>query len=268
MSGTELARRPTSPVEQMLVPRADVLAKMIPSRSGIKVERLIKQAAMAAYKNPEIAKCDPASIVASVTQAAELGLDLSGPLGSAYLVPYKRKCQLIIGYRGLIELVHRSGRVKSIEARVAHENEPLEIRYGTDACISHVPAREHRGRIVGAYAIAHLACGGMQFEWMWDDEINEVRRASPGKDQAPWRDHYAEMARKTVTRRLCKYLPMMPEVRYAVELDEDGDGEQAPVEPRTSPVDEINIEIVASQGGDGGPADAGGGERAETPGAE
>ena len=37
---------------------------------------------------------------------------------------------------------------------------------------------------------------------------------------APWRDHFDEMAKKTCIRKLCKYLPMSDTVMNAVAIDE------------------------------------------------
>lgn len=246
MSGSELATRARSPIEDMLAPRTEKMTKMIPHKSGIKAERLISQAVLAGMKNPAIVSCEPKSIVQSVMQAAELGLDLSGPLGTAYLVPYGKSCTLLIGYRGLVELAHRSGRVKSIEARLIYENDDIEVEFGTNARITHRPAVGSRGRIVGAYAVAHLVNGGTQFEVMDFDEIEQVRKGSRAGNSGPWKDHWDEMARKTVTRRLCKYLPMTPEVRYATQIDEaEPVDDVAPA--RRSAVDSLNLDIVSTQ---------------------
>jgi recombination protein RecT len=48
-------------------------------------------------------------------------------------------CQLIVGYRGLIDLARRSGQIESIEAHVVHENDRFTCRYGLDPKLEHEP---------------------------------------------------------------------------------------------------------------------------------
>ncbi len=84
----------------------------------LKVGKLIRSALIACQKNPVLLQCDKKSLIRALLEAAQLGVDPSGVLGSAYLVPYKKKVQLIVGYRGLIDLARRSGGILCIEARV------------------------------------------------------------------------------------------------------------------------------------------------------
>jgi recombination protein RecT len=53
-------------------------------------------------------------------------------------------------------------------------------------------------------------------------------RSSQSRGQwGPWKDHYSEMGRKTVIRRLAKYLPLSIEFATAAALDGQADaGEQ------------------------------------------
>ncbi|WP_202630600.1 recombinase RecT, partial [Deinococcus alpinitundrae] len=83
-------------------------------------------------KNPMLKECTPESLLGAVMQAAQVGLEPDA-LGSAYLVPYYNKnknvkeVQLQIGYKGLIELVRRSGQVTSIVANEVYENDEFDF---------------------------------------------------------------------------------------------------------------------------------------------
>ena len=73
------------------------------------------------------------------------------------------------------------------------------------------------------YAVAQLKGGGVQFEVMSRAEIEEVRKTSKAGQSGPWSSHWEEMAKKTVIRRLFKYLPVSIEAVRAVEADEKAD---------------------------------------------
>ena len=67
------------------------------------------------------------------------------------------------------------------------------------------------------YAVAQLKGGGVQFEVMSRAEIEEVRKTSKAGQSGPWSSHWEEMAKKTVIRRLFKYLPVSIEAVRAEE---------------------------------------------------
>jgi len=162
-----------------------------------------------------------------------MGLEPNTVLGHAYLVPFntKRKdaqgnerwvnsVQVIIGYKGLIDLARRSGQIVSIAAHEVCENDHFELVYGLDEKLNHRPAMEERGEVVGFYAVAKLKDGGHSFEFMSVHQVREIMSATQSKGKyGPWKEHFIEMGRKTVIRRLAKYLPLSIEFQTAVVLD-------------------------------------------------
>lgn len=70
------------------------------------------------------------------------------------------------------------------------------------------------------YAVARLQGGGVQFEVMSKAQVEAVRAQSKAGKSGPWVSHWEEMAKKTVIRRLFKYLPVSVEIQRAVTLDE------------------------------------------------
>lgn len=188
---------------------------------------LLRIAMTSIQTNYRLLECDPKSLVGAVMEAAQLGLEPDGVLGRAYLVPYKVKgnyrAQLQIGYRGLVDLAHRSGQIASLYAHPVYENDEWDFEYGLEPKLRHVPARDDRGDLIAAYAVVRLKDGGYDFEWMWKSDIDKVRASSKASDSGPWVTHYDEMARKTPLRRLAKRIPLSTEFQRAAVMDEYSD---------------------------------------------
>jgi len=195
-------------------------------------KRVVQIALLAMSRQQTLYECTPASILNSVMKAGELGLDCVGTLGQGYLVPFwnsrirAMECQFIPGYQGLITLARRSGQIKKIEARIVREGDAFRARYGTNAEIIHEPKIPPTGAPVAYYAVATLSDGTSQFEIMTLDEIEQIKSRSQSKNRngeivGPWATDFDEMAKKTVVRRLCKYLPLSPEIEKALEADNE-----------------------------------------------
>jgi len=201
------------------------LALALPAHMS--ADRMARIALTEFRKTPLLAECDPMSVCAAVMVSAGLGLEI-GVLGQAYLVPYRNhkkgivECQLIPGYRGFIDLARRSGQIISISAHIVYSNDAFEIEYGLEDKLLHKPAMVNAGEMVAAYAVAKLVGGGHQFLVMSKEKIDEVKNKAKAQS-GPWVSDYEEMAKKTVVRRLFKWLPSSVEMQKAALLDEHSD---------------------------------------------
>jgi len=194
-------------------------------------DRLIRLAVTEFRKNPMLKECTPESLLGAVMQAAQVGLEPDA-LGSAYLVPYYNKnknvkeVQLQIGYKGLIELVRRSGQVTSIVANEVYENDEFDFEYGINEKLYHKPTMDaDRGKLKCFYAYARFKDGGHAFTVMSVEQINQIRdkfskSQKNGKHFGPWADHYESMAKKTVIKQLVKYMPISVEIQNQITRDE------------------------------------------------
>lgn len=188
-------------------------------------ERVIQVATSLVYRTPHLQTCTRDSIYTAVLQAAELGLDLNPSLGEAYLVPRWNKhvganqAQFQIGYQGLLKLARQSGEILAIRADVVREGDQFEFGYTPDLHLHHIP-QWGDGPIVGAYAVAKLRTGERQAVYLPTAEIELVRGRSVAGQSGPWVTDWAEMAKKTATRRLCKQLPRSLEAARAIEIDD------------------------------------------------
>ena len=184
-------------------------------------ERMARLALTEFRMNESLANCAPQSVVAAVIQCSQLGLDIGGVLGHAYLVPYKREAKLMVGYKGYIELAVRSGQVTNIMAAVAYEKDEFDYELGLNPNIKHKPTKDaERGEVRWAYAIAWLKNGEKQFVVLNRADIEKARSCSKMPNSEPWTKFYSEMAKKTAIRALAKQLTLSPELRLAVETDE------------------------------------------------
>lgn len=198
-------------------------------------ERFARIATTAITQNPELAQCTPSSFMGALLNAAQLGLEPNTPLGQAYLIPFNRsvkdengqwhkikECQFQLGYKGLIELAHRSGEMKSIEAHVVYERDEFEFEFGLDPKLKHVPSMdEDRGEITWVYAIYHLVNGGYGFEVMSRAEVNKHRnKYSKAANSPAWKDSWEEMAKKTVVKKALKYAPLKTDFVREMNTDE------------------------------------------------
>lgn len=230
--------KPETPADSIgrYLQRPDVIAQIgsaVPKH--ITPERLARVALTTIRTNPTLLECTIPSLMAVIMQGAQLGLEF-GPLGHAYAVPFNRKIkgkngepdrwvrdvQFIIGYKGLLALARRSGEIKEIAAHPIYEHDKFQVRYGFESTLEHTPNFENRGKLIGFYAYAMTTDGGRYCDVMTIEEVNAIKgRSEAGKkDYGPWVSDYEQMGRKTVLRRLCKFLPLTIEAAEAVADDD------------------------------------------------
>ena len=198
--------------------------KALPSM--ISEERFVRMITTAISSNPDLAKCTQTSFMGAMMSAAQLGLEPNTPLGQAYLIPYqnkgKKEVQFQIGYRGYIELAHRSGQFKAIEARTVYENDEFDYCYGLESDIKHRPAMADRGNPIAYYAVYKLVNGGYGFEVMSISDVKDHAKQyskSYGSNFSPWKTNFDAMAKKTVLKKVLKYAPLNSELQKIMETD-------------------------------------------------
>jgi recombination protein RecT len=201
------------------------IAKAMPSKMD--VDRLIRISLTVCQRQPKLLQCHPVSIVGCTMLAAELGLELSGPLGQAYMVPRRNKnaggrleATFQVGYRGFYHLAYNSGRVSSFQPRVVHANDEFFVSYGTNSEIQHRPKMTgDAGPAVGYYCVVNLLPSGQDFEYMTHQQMLEHRKRFAADNQI-WDSDFEPMALKTVVRRVCKRLPVSTTLVKAALFDE------------------------------------------------
>lgn len=170
----------------------------------------------AATKNPTLYNCTQTSLMRSMLDSCVLGILPNGR--DAHLIPYGQECQLSIDYKGFITLATKSERISGIRAEIVCKN---DIFVWKNSKIDHeVDFFGDRGELVGAYAVAVMKDGTELSAVMSKKEIDAIRSRSRSGNKGPWVTDYAEMARKTVVRRLSKYLPLSPAAMAVIDYDD------------------------------------------------
>lgn len=223
-TGTRVvARQDTSSAEGGILallsdPRVkEQMARALPSH--VTADRLARIALTEVRKNPDLLKCDKASFLGAVMQACALGLE-PGINGACYLIPYKETCTFVPGWKGLVDLVSRTGRA-SVWTGAVFEGDEFDYALGDKPFVHHRPGEEiDPERLVYVYAIGRV--NGSEYPvievwtmpkvWRHRDKINKQ-----GGKHYSFR-HPEMYARKVVLLQVLKYLPSSAEMAQAVEL--------------------------------------------------
>lgn len=186
-------------------------------------ERFIRVALTALNRTPALMQCTQQSLFQCLLDLSALGLEPDGR--RAHLIPFNNRksgsviCTLIVDYKGLAELVLRSGDVTYIHSDVVCEND--EFSYNMGQIEKHaINFREPRGEVYAAYAIAKMKSGDTSTCVMSKEDVESIRKRSKAGSFGPWITDWNEMAKKTAFRRLSKWLPLSPEIREQIEADD------------------------------------------------
>ncbi len=235
--GTQIAKKPlrqVATVKELLINdmAKDQLASV--AAKHMRPERMMRLMANALRTTPQLAECEPLTLLGAMMTSASLGLEPNTPLGHAYLIPFKNRrkgvteVQFIIGYKGMISLARRSGAIVNLHADVVYEGDEFSYEYGSNQHLTHRP-RGKRENPEYAYCHAKLVDGEAFIVLPWE-VIEDTRDNSQGYqtakrfgklDSSPWVAHLHSMAKKTAVRRLFDELPIsIEEVSDAVSVDE------------------------------------------------
>lgn len=150
---------------------------------------------------------NPITIIQSALKAAAYDLPIEPSLGYAYILPFKQNAVFVLGYKGMVQLALRTGlymRLNAVDVRegelISYDRltEDIEFRWEEDN------AKRAKIPVVGYAAFYRLKNGMEKTLFMTKDEIDAHELANrKGADKNPvWKNHYDEMAKKTILRRL------------------------------------------------------------------
>lgn len=173
--------------------------------------------------NDLLRKATLPSLIQAVKDSAAMGLEPTGLLGEGWILVYGDQAQFAPGYRGYLKRIRNSGAVVHVTAEVVHMNDVFEWSKGSGGLVFKHDQKiigekdeagnliETRGDYRGAYAVVWFPGGVVDGQFMDVQEIwQDAQRFSPAVQRgkpSPWQTHWGEMAKKTVVRRLSKYLP-------------------------------------------------------------
>jgi len=215
---TTAVEKKTKTIFDIIQAGAKQFATALPKH--INTDRFVRIAITTIRQNPKLAQCSQESLLGALMVSAQLGLE-PGTLGQCYLIPYGRECQFQIGYKGMIELLRRSGQLKDIYAYSVYENDDFEITYGLDRNLIHKPNLANKGNFLGCYCVAILKDDTRAFEYMTKEEIEaHAKKFSKTFGNGPWKTDFEAMSHKTVVKKMLKWLPLSVEFLENIEKDD------------------------------------------------
>lgn len=177
--------------------------------------------------NALLQKADVNSIIMGSAVAASMDLPLNANLGYAALVPFNSKdgcfAQLQIMVKGWTELFLRSGQCQSIICETVYEGQLVKKNKFTGDYVFDEDAKTS-DKIIGFMAYFKLTNGFEKYEYMTIEEVkaHAMRFSQTYKRGGGiWKDHFEEMAKKTVLKRLLtKWAPKSIEMQRMAMFDQ------------------------------------------------
>jgi phage RecT family recombinase len=188
--------------------------------------------------NPSLKECTGNSIQGVLISIASTGLSLNPVMKLAYVIPrnikvktpgqpdrWEKRAAVEPSYMGLMKLATDSGAVRNFEVHEVYAGDEFEFDIVEKRPRVHKPywtVGHSRGKLIGVYGFAVLADGTMIPEHMGADELAKIRSKSDNASGSVYNDWEGEMARKSLVKRLQKYIPRTEKSErflQAVELD-------------------------------------------------
>jgi recombination protein RecT len=187
------------------------------------VERLIRTVIVSVERNAKLLECNRQTLFNSAMSAAVLGLEVDGVTGQGFLIPFKERAQLIIGYKGYNTIGARADL--TITGDIVRTGDFFDYDLGTGEVHHKKPIGNSQARIGQAWAKASHNNRPPILVVMDIDELLAVKDKSPGakKSDSPWNDPlvgFPAMCAKTAKRRLARSLPMIHRYQYAAAMEQ------------------------------------------------
>jgi len=219
-----VAKKEIVTVASFMEKQKDLISKVLPKT--ITPERMLGIFTMILKSTPALRECTQQSLIGAVIQTAQLGLQ-PGNMGHIHLIPFRnngvKEVQLVIGYKGFVELINRSGKASVLNAEVVYENDQFQYEQGLNPILRHIPVATNRGEKIGVYCIAkNLLANEKVFIYLHKEEVEKVHKASKARSSqySPWATWPEEMWKKTAVKRISKLLPLSAEQQGAISADE------------------------------------------------
>lgn len=160
--------------------------------------------------SPALQQCDPQSILTAALRAATLKLNVDPAFKQAYLVPFKNKCTLIVGWKGLYDLAIATGKYRYINTHPISEGDEIYVHQlsGFHSFWKHDRDEDRNKKALdtpGWFAAFELVDGYAKTLYMTLEEIHAHKeRYSQNwtNKSSAWATHTEQMERKTILRIL------------------------------------------------------------------
>jgi len=167
------------------------------------------------------------SILTCMFNAAKLGLNPDPVFGQIYFIPYAGVLTYQLGYKGMIELSRRSGKVKNVRAGLVYEKDSyyfFEDEHGQHYKIEPNLKEADRGKLIFGYSIFTDTSDSPHIHVMTAKHLKDIEKIVLARTpKSPWANpvYLPEMQKKTVTRQHWKTEPWSVEIAKEIEREEN-----------------------------------------------
>ena len=172
-------------------------------------------------KVPALSRCNQDKLRVILKDCASLGLMPDGK--QCTIVPFGGEPTLVPTYRGLLDILYRIGFIISVTNNIHYEGDDFEyISTMEGDTITH--KRNFKSdNIVGFYSRIVSKDKQVFLEYMTKKEVMKIQNKV--KNKYIWNEHFGEMGKKTVFKRLCKSLPLgnfdFSQLEQAIDFDNE-----------------------------------------------
>ena len=196
--------------------------------------RFVQNTVALVAENEELSRMPQAKLVPVLLKGAYLGLDFFNK--ECYAVPYGQQLQFTPSYKGMVKLAKMYSKrpMTDVYAHVVRDGDDFESGM-EDGCeyVRFKPKPFNDGAIVGAFAVAQFADGGIKVEVMNRAQLDAAKRMSKAQSGTAWKFFADQMYQKVVVRRLCKNIDLDMENVQQAKLMQD----EEPQEVETAEVE-------------------------------
>ncbi len=222
-NGQEKKQTPVAAFSSFMDKLKPQMALALPKH--LTADRMTRLALTAFSTSEPLQRCTTKSIAASIMTAGQLGLE-PGVNGAGFLVPYGTTCTFVPGWKGLVDLVSRSGRGTVFTGVIFKDQEYTFIDGAKrDLIIHNETDLDDPEDITHAYAIGWVKDATMPIIELW--RVSKIKKHrdkynKQGQKHYSFRD-WEMYARKVPLLQVLKYMPCSIDVANAVALSEAAD---------------------------------------------
>jgi recombination protein RecT len=227
----QVAKSPVAQFSSFMDRLKPQLALALPKHMN--AERMARLAVTQFSTTPALQECTAQSIAASIMTAAQLGLE-PGIGGQGYLIPYKKTCTFVPGWKGLVDLVARSGRA-TVWTGAVRAGDQFEYQLGDEPFCRHKPGDgADDSPFTHVYAIGRVRDASMAVIEVWsrvkvERHLKHYNKVG-GRHYALQGENNMEMyARKVALLQVLKYMPASIELANAIEVSHAAEAGQGAV---------------------------------------
>jgi recombination protein RecT len=218
----QVAKSPVAKFAEFMERLKPQMALALPKHMN--ADRMTRLALTAFSTTPALQQCKPQTIAASIMTAAQLGLE-PGIGGQGYLIPYKETCTFVPGWKGLVDLVARSGRA-TVWTGAVRAGDDFEYQLGDAPFCRHRPGDTDDGQpFTHVYAIGRVRDASMAVIEVWSrakvqKHLKQYNKVGSRHYANESENNFEMYARKVALLQVLKYMPASIELANAITVSD------------------------------------------------